>query len=70
MDYADEPRVRRWLDQSAQDGCTLADTAYGALARLVIRLPATQRDAALTALRDATHGRAQFPQTGDDGHSD
>ncbi len=70
VDYADEPRVRRWLDQSAQDGCTLADTAYGALARLVIRLPATQRDAALAALRDATHGRAQFPHTDDGSRSD
>ncbi len=70
VDYADEPRVRRWLDQAAQDGCTLADTAYGALARLVIRLPATQRDAALAALRDATHGRAQFPRIDDDSAQD
>ena len=67
VDYADEPRVRRWLEQAAQDGCTLADTAYGAMARLVIRLPATQRDAAQAALRDATHGRALFPQADDDG---
>jgi len=61
VDYADEPRVRRWIDQSAGDGCTLADTRYGALATLVIRLPATARDAAVQALRDATHGRAGFP---------
>lgn len=67
VDYADEPRVRRWLELAAQDGCTLADTAYGAMARLVIRLPATQRDAARVALRDATHGRAAFPQVEDDG---
>jgi hypothetical protein len=40
----------------------LADTQYGALARLVIRLPATLRDSAIATLRDATHGRAQFPE--------
>ena len=43
VDYPDEPRVRRWIDQSAEQGCTLADTRYGALATLVIRLPATLR---------------------------
>lgn len=68
LDYADEPRVRRWLEQEAQQGCTLADTAYGAMATLVIRLPATQVGAARDALRDATHGRAQFPQVEDGAH--
>ncbi|MBF6990386.1 YigZ family protein [Cupriavidus sp. IK-TO18] len=68
IDYADEPRVRRWIEQAAQHGCTLADTAYGALATLVLRLPATQVDTARDALRDATHGRAQFPQAQDDSH--
>lgn len=68
VDYADEPRVRRWIEQEAQHGCTLADTAYGAMATLVIRLPATQVDAARDALRDATHGRAQFPQAEDEAH--
>ncbi|WP_130392355.1 IMPACT family protein [Cupriavidus agavae] len=62
VDYADEPRVRRWIDQSAADGCSLADTAYGALATLTIRLPAALREPATAALRDATHGRAAFPQ--------
>ncbi|WP_423195717.1 MULTISPECIES: IMPACT family protein [unclassified Cupriavidus] len=66
VEYADEPRVRRWLEQAADDGCTLVDTAYGALARLVIRLPATLRAQAIIALRDATHGRARFPDDGDD----
>lgn len=61
VDYADEPRVRRWLD-AAGDGCALVDTQYGALARLVIRLPATQRESAIATLRDATHGRARFPE--------
>lgn len=65
VDYADEPRVRRWLDQSAGEGCTLADTHYDALARLVIRLPATLRAQAIDTLRDATHGRAQFPDAPD-----
>ena len=62
VDYADEPRVRRWIESMAGEGCMLADTQYGALARLVIRLPATLRDSAIATLRDATHGRAQFPE--------
>lgn len=66
VDYADEPRVRRWLEQSAADGCSLVDTQYGALARLVIRLPATLRDSAQDTLRNATHGRAGFPDTSHD----
>lgn len=61
VDYPDEPRVRRWIDQSADAGCTLAETRYGTLATLVIRLPAAFREQAQTALRDATHGRAGFP---------
>lgn len=65
VDYADEPRVRRWIDQSADQGCTLVDSQYGALATLAIRLPATLRAAAIDTLRDATHGRAGFP---DDEH--
>jgi len=60
--------VRRWLDYEAQPGCTLADTAYGALATLVLRMPATQLDAARDAVRDATHGRAQFPEAEDEAH--
>jgi uncharacterized YigZ family protein len=63
VDYADEPRVRRWIEQGAHDGCTLTDTRYGAQATLVIRLPATLHDSAMAALRDATHGRAEFPES-------
>lgn len=63
VDYADESRVRRWLELSAADGCTLVDTRYDALATLLIRLPATLRDGAIATLRDATHGRARFPDT-------
>lgn len=62
VDYADEPRVRRWIESMAHESCTLADTRYGALARLVIRLPASLRASAIATLRDATHGRAQFPE--------
>jgi uncharacterized YigZ family protein len=65
IDYADESRVRRWLELSAAEGCTLADTQYGALATLVIRLPAKLRDGAIATLRDATHGRARFPEQED-----
>jgi len=61
VDYADEPRVRRWIDQAAADNCSLIDTEYGALAKLVIRLPVTMRESAIATLRDATHGRAAFP---------
>jgi len=63
VDYADEARVRRWLEQT---GHTLADSAYGATVQLSIRLPATELDAAQAALRDATHGRAQFPRVDPD----
>ncbi|MCT9117712.1 IMPACT family protein [Cupriavidus gilardii] len=59
VDYADEARVRRWLEQT---GHTLADSAYGSTARLIVRLPASEVEAAQAALRDATHGRAQFPR--------
>jgi uncharacterized YigZ family protein len=68
VDYPDEPRVRRWIEQSADAGCSLADTRYGALATLVIRMPAALRDQAQAALRDATHGRAAFPADEDAGH--
>lgn len=68
VDYPDEPRVRRWIEQSADAGCSLADTRYGALATLVVRLPAALRDQAQAALRDATHGRAGFPAHEDQAH--
>ena len=57
VDYADEARVRRWLEQT---GHALADSAYGSAVNLVVRLPASEVEAARVALRDATHGRAQF----------
>jgi uncharacterized YigZ family protein len=58
VDYADEARVRRWIEQA---GHVLAHGEHGAAARLTIRLPASALDQARAALRDATHGRARFP---------
>lgn len=63
VDYADEARVRRWLEQT---GHSLADSAYGATVKLAVRLPASEVEAARAALRDATHGRAQFPRVDQD----
>lgn len=63
VDYADEARVRRWLEQT---GHTLADSAYGSTVKLAVRLPASEVEAARAALRDATHGRAQFPRMDQD----
>ncbi len=63
VDYADEARVRRWLEQT---GHTLADSAYGSTVKLIVRLPASEVDTARAALRDATHGRAQFPRVDPD----
>lgn len=57
IDYADEARVRRWMDQEAVE---LVDSAYAMTVRLTLRMPATKRDAALEALRDLTQGRVRF----------
>ncbi|WP_020202206.1 MULTISPECIES: IMPACT family protein [Cupriavidus] len=68
VDYADEARVRRWIEQA---GHTLTHGEHGAAARLTIRLPASELDAARAALRDATHGRARFPDPDEgDGEGD
>ncbi|KAA0180500.1 YigZ family protein [Cupriavidus gilardii] len=63
VDYADEARVRRWLEQT---GHTLADSVYGSTVKLIVRLPASEVDTARAALRDVTHGRAQFPRVDPD----
>ncbi|WP_277186435.1 YigZ family protein [Caballeronia sp. BR00000012568055] len=55
MDYADEARVRRWIEQNAAE---LMETAYGMTVRFVMRLPAAAREAAAAELRDLTNGRA------------
>ncbi|MGT2491243.1 hypothetical protein ACU4GD_13790 [Cupriavidus basilensis] len=46
----------------------LAHGEHGTAAQLTIRLPASALDAAHAALRDATHGRARFPDA-DDGEA-
>jgi uncharacterized YigZ family protein len=55
IDYADEARVRRWIEQNDAE---LADTAYAMTVRLVVRMPAAAREAAAAELRDLTNGRA------------
>ncbi|MDR5750298.1 MULTISPECIES: YigZ family protein [unclassified Caballeronia] len=55
VDYADEARVRRWIEQH---DCELAEHAYAMSVRLVIRMPSASREAATAELRDLTHGRA------------
>ncbi|CAG4888846.1 IMPACT family protein [Paraburkholderia saeva] len=60
--YADEARVRRWIEQ---ENHALAESAYGMAVALTIRMPATVVDAAREALRDMTQGRAIFPETAD-----
>lgn len=62
-DYADEARVRRWVENA---GHVLADCQHADTVRLEIRLPAADAQQARIALRDATHGRARFPQAGED----
>ena len=58
--FADEPRVRRWIDQA---GFTLADSAHGIEVTLTIRLPASGYEGACASLRDLTQGRARVLET-------
>ncbi|WP_245254041.1 IMPACT family protein [Paraburkholderia sp. LEh10] len=62
--YADEARVRRWIEQ---ENHALEHSAYGMSVQLTIRMPVTAIDAARAALRDMTQGRAIFPE--DDGNA-
>jgi uncharacterized YigZ family protein len=57
VDYADETRVRHWLDQH---GYTLAGSDYGMKVGLVVRLPVSMQAGARDELRDLTHGRGVF----------
>ncbi|SDH95874.1 uncharacterized protein, YigZ family [Paraburkholderia phenazinium] len=57
--YADEARVRRWIEQ---EGYALADSGYQMAVRLTISMPVTAVDAARDALRDMTQGRAVFAE--------
>jgi uncharacterized YigZ family protein len=60
VDYADEARVRRWLEQQ---NYLLVDSVHSALVSLVIRLPSKELSAAQDALRSLTQGRAALRVT-------
>jgi uncharacterized YigZ family protein len=55
VDYADEARVRRWIEQ---EGHALDEPGYGMTVCLSIRMPIAVRDQAAEVIRDLTHGRA------------
>ncbi|QIE24300.1 IMPACT family member YigZ [Caballeronia sp. SBC1] len=55
VDYADEARVRRWIEQ---EGHALDEPGYGMTVCLSIRMPLAVRDQAADIIRDLTHGRA------------
>ncbi|KND56750.1 protein co-occurring with transport system [Candidatus Paraburkholderia schumanniana] len=55
IDYADEARVRRWIEQNDAE---LVESEYGMTVRLVVRMPAAAREPAAAELRDLTNGRA------------
>jgi len=55
IDYADEARVRRWIEQHDAE---LVDSAYAMTVRLVVRMPAAERESAAAEWRDLTNGRA------------
>jgi putative IMPACT (imprinted ancient) family translation regulator len=59
LDYADEARIRRWIEQ---EGYELIEHAYGMSVNLRVRMPLAARDAAATLVRDLTHGRATITQ--------
>jgi uncharacterized YigZ family protein len=55
LDYADEARVRRWIEQEGYD---LVEHACAMTVDLTIQMPLTARETAAAAIRDLTHGRA------------
>ncbi|CAN7404720.1 IMPACT family protein [Caballeronia sp. LjRoot34] len=55
VDYADEARVRRWVEQ---EGHALDEPGYGMTVCLSIQMPLAVRDQAADVVRDLTHGRA------------
>ncbi|CAH2788998.1 MAG: FIG000605: protein co-occurring with transport systems (COG1739) [uncultured Paraburkholderia sp.] len=57
VSYADEAKVRRWIDA---EGYSLADSAYGMLVKMTLRLPENAVDAARRELVDMTQGKAGF----------
>lgn len=55
IDFADDARVRRWLEQ---ENYVLTGSDYGMRVKLVISLPVAAVEQARESLRDLTHGRA------------
>ncbi len=55
VDYADEARIRRWLEQNAYQ---LVETDHAARVRLRVQMPAGDLPRAETTVRDLTQGRA------------
>jgi uncharacterized YigZ family protein len=59
VDYADEARVRRWIEQ---EGHELDEPGYGMTVRMSIHMPLAVLDKAADSIRDLTHGRAAVEQ--------
>nr|WP_233836152.1 YigZ family protein [Paraburkholderia sp. ZP32-5] len=57
VSYADEAKVRRWMDAEAY---ALVDSAYGMLVKMTMRVPINAVDDAKRALIDMTQGKAGF----------
>lgn len=57
VDYAEEAKVRRWLEQQQY---VLVQSTHGVAVTLVICLPSNDIAAARDALRELTHGRCTF----------
>lgn len=55
IDYADEARIRRWLEQK---GYSLIDSDHAATVRLRVQMPVDELGHAKIAVRDLTQGRA------------
>jgi uncharacterized YigZ family protein len=60
-DYADEARIRRWIEEG---GYALVEAAYDAGVALTVRLPVTDEAAARVTLRDLTQGRVIIADRG------
>jgi uncharacterized YigZ family protein len=58
VSYADEARVRRWIEQ---DRYVLLQSTHAMNVCLTVQVPTTALDRARDTLRDLTQGRAVFP---------
>jgi uncharacterized YigZ family protein len=63
VDYADEARIRRWVEQ---EGHHLDEPAYGMTVRMQVTLPLAALAHAAETLRDLTAGRAVIDMESDD----